>query len=163
MPPRVAGATTERTPRVALHRDGDLMRERFRVAPRCSDAPPRVEDTHRVRVMRRITAARLRHCGLEPLIDEVAIIVSELLTNAVLHSGTTEIALSLSIRNGHLRVTVSDGMQGGATRKDVDENAESGRGLILVEAFVAERGGAWGTSDDGATTWCDLSIPEEVA
>ena len=161
MPPsRVAGATTALpTPRVALHRDGDLMSERFRVAPRRGNAPARDEDTCRVGMMRRIAAARLRYCGLDTLIDEVTVIVSELLTNAVLHSGTTEVALSLSVRNGFLRVTVTDGMPGAATRKDVDENAESGRGLALLEALVAEHGGTWGTSDDGAKTWCDLTIP----
>ncbi|MFF4250511.1 ATP-binding protein [Streptomyces sp. NPDC001663] len=135
------------------------MSERFRVAPRYGNAPARDQDTCRVGMMRRIAAARLRYCGLDSLIDEVTVIVSELLTNAVLHSGTTEVALSLSVRNGFLRVTVTDGMPGAATRKDVDENAESGRGLALLEALVAEHGGTWGTSDDGTKTWCDLTIP----
>lgn len=34
MPPRVAGATTAaRRPRAVLHRGGDVMNERFKVAP----------------------------------------------------------------------------------------------------------------------------------
>lgn len=160
MPPRVAGATTVRTPRVALHRDGDLMSERFRVAARRGEAPPRAEDACRVGMMRRIAAARLRYCGLDTLIDEVMVIVSELLTNAVLHSGTTEIALNLSVQKGFLRVTVTDGMPETGAPKSVDEDAESGRGLALVDALVADHGGTWGTSPDGATTWCDLQIPE---
>ncbi|MFF7954010.1 ATP-binding protein [Streptomyces griseorubiginosus] len=135
------------------------MSERFEVAPRRGQAPAREEDACRVGMMRRIAAARLRYCGLDALIDEVMVIVSELLTNAVLHSGTTEVALGLSVRDGFLRVTVTDGMPGGAARKEVTENAESGRGLALVDALVAEHSGSWGTSDNGATTWCDLTIP----
>jgi anti-sigma regulatory factor (Ser/Thr protein kinase) len=137
------------------------MSERFKVAPRCGDAPPRAEDAFRVGVMRRITAARLRHCGLEVMMGEVMLIVSELLTNAVLHSGTTEISLNVAVRDGFLHIAVRDGMPGCAEPKPADVNAESGRGLALIEALVAERGGTWGTSDAGTTTWCRLSVPRE--
>ncbi|QOV40179.1 ATP-binding protein [Streptomyces ferrugineus] len=139
------------------------MSERISVAPRFGDDPPRPQDATRVGAMRRIAAAKLRFCGLGALIDEVMVIVSELLTNAVLHSGTKEITLSLSVRDGFLRITVIDGMPGGATRKDANEDAESGRGLALVEALVTEHGGRWGTNDDGAETWCSLALPEESA
>ncbi|MFC9915367.1 ATP-binding protein [Streptomyces sp. NPDC127197] len=162
MPPRVAGATTAvRTPRAVIRRDGEVMRERIEVAPRLGDDPLRPQDANRVGAMRRIAAAKLRYCGLGALIDEVMVIVSELLTNAVLHSGTKEITLSLSVRDGFLRVTVTDGMPGGATRQAANEDAESGRGLALVEALVAEHGGTWGTNDNGAETWCSLAAPAE--
>ncbi|MFE1856270.1 ATP-binding protein [Streptomyces sp. NPDC059489] len=111
--------------------------------------------------MRRIAAARLRYCGLEALIGDLMIIVSELLTNAVLHSGSQEISLSLALRDGFLRVTVTDGMPGAATQKHVGEKAESGRGLMLVKALAEENGGSWGTADDGAQTWCTLAVPAE--
>lgn len=149
--------TAVRTPR----RGGDVMSERFKVAPRCGDAPPRAEDACRVGVMRRITAARLRHCGLEQMTGDVMLIVSELLTNAVLHSGTTEISLSVAVRDGFLHIAVRDGMPGCAEHKAEDDDAESGRGLALIEALAAGRGGTWGTSDAGATTWCRLSVPGE--
>jgi anti-sigma regulatory factor (Ser/Thr protein kinase) len=137
------------------------MKERIEVVPRLGDDPPRPQDASRVGALRRIAAARLKSCGLDTLIDEVMLIVSELLTNAVLHSGTKEITLSLSVRDGFLHVTVTDGMPGGATRKHANKDAESGRGLALVEALVAEYGGAWGTSDGGAETWCSLALPAE--
>lgn len=111
--------------------------------------------------MRRIAAAKLRYCGLDTMIDEVMLIVSELLTNAVLHSGTLEIALSLRLHNGVLYIAVIDGMPGSARRRDVDDDAESGRGLTLVEALVNENGGEWGTRDAGAVTWCSLIVPED--
>ncbi|WP_328736573.1 ATP-binding protein [Streptomyces bobili] len=139
------------------------MNERIAVQPHRGNEPPRREDACRVGILRRIAAARLRHCGLEALTDEVSMIVSELLTNAVLHSGTTEIALSLRVRDGFLHVIVTDGMPGGAKLKCVSDDSESGRGLALIEALVTEHGGRWGTNNDGAETWCSLELPEESA
>jgi anti-sigma regulatory factor (Ser/Thr protein kinase) len=109
--------------------------------------------------MRRITAARLRYCGLDALLDEAMLIVSELLTNALLHSGTTQITLTITVEEGDLHIAVGDGMPGYAAPKPADEDAESGRGLALVEGIVQENGGTWGTRDAGATTWCRLNVP----
>ncbi|MFD4974845.1 ATP-binding protein [Streptomyces sp. NPDC058424] len=109
--------------------------------------------------MRRIAAARLRYCGLEAMTADVMLIVSELLTNALLHSGTTEISLSIAVEGESLHIAVHDGMPGGAAPTTADDDAESGRGLLLVEALVKENGGTWGTSDAGATTWCSLTVP----
>ncbi|MET9731994.1 ATP-binding protein [Streptomyces sp. NPDC006458] len=113
--------------------------------------------------MRKIAAAKLRHCGLDDLIADVMLIVSELWTNALLHSGTTEITLDLKIQAGFLHVTVDDGMPGYPLSKPAEDDAESGRGLILVEAVVAERGGTWGANRDGAETWCTLALPSKKA
>lgn len=153
--------TAVRTPRAVLRRDGEVMRERIEIVPRNGDDPPRPQDATRVGALRRIAAAKLRYCGLDLLIDEVLLIVSELLTNAVLHSGTRQITLSLRLEHGVLRIAVVDGMPGGARREDVNGEAESGRGLALVDALVRENGGRWGTSGDGAETWCSLVVPPE--
>lgn len=91
---------------------------------------------------------------------DVMVIISELLTNALLHSGTTEISLNITVQDGALHITVGDGMPGAAEPREAGADAESGRGLALVEALVEESGGTWGTSADGATTWCLLSVPE---
>ncbi|WP_331734027.1 ATP-binding protein (plasmid) [Streptomyces sp. NBC_00080] len=153
--------TAVRTPRAVLRRDGEVMRERIEIVPRNGADPPRSQDATRVGALRRIAAAKLRYCGLDLLIDEVLLIVSELLTNAVLHSGTRQIDLSLCLEHGVLHIAVTDGMPGNAPRKDVDGNAESGRGLALVDALVQENGGRWGTSGDGSETWCSLVVPPE--
>ncbi|MFC9280848.1 ATP-binding protein [Streptomyces collinus] len=114
--------------------------------------------------MRRIAAAKLKFCGLDDLVGDVMVIVSELWTNALLHSGTTEITLTLEIRDGYLRVTVDDGVPGFPVPKlDKAEDAESGRGLVLVEHLVQEHGGTWGASKGGAETWCTLALPAEKA
>jgi anti-sigma regulatory factor (Ser/Thr protein kinase) len=119
---------------------------------------PRPRDAARVGVLRRIAAARLKHRGLDALVGDVLLITSELLTNALLHSGTTEITLNLAVRDGCLRITVVDGMPGRAERRNADDEAETGRGLSLVEVLSKQNGGSWGTSEDGAATWCSLRV-----
>lgn len=162
MSPRPAGATravgTPRTP-TALLVDEGVMNERIVAAPRRSDGMPRPRDAARVGVLRRIAAAKLKHRGLDALIGDALLISSELLTNALLHSGTTEITLNLAVRGGCLRITVIDGMPGRAERRKVDDEAETGRGLALVETLAEQSGGTWGTSEDGAATWCSLRVP----
>ncbi|WP_435210356.1 ATP-binding protein [Streptomyces sp. bgisy034] len=161
MPPRVAGATTAvRTPRAVLRCDGAVVNERFSVEPRCGDAPPRAEDARCVGVMRRVTAERLRYCGLDALMDDALTIVSELLTNAVLHSGTTEIRLTVTHQDDFLHIEVCDGQEGSIQPKSANDNDQSGRGLTIVEDLVQENDGTWGVSDDGTTVWCLLTVPQ---
>ncbi|MFJ2674729.1 ATP-binding protein [Streptomyces sp. NPDC087525] len=150
--------TALRTPRARHRRDGDVMNEHIEVAPCHDGGPPRAEDACQVGVIRRIAAARLRHCGLEALTDTVLLLISELLTNAMTHSGTKEIDLRLAVQDGFLSVTVVDGMPGRAAPRHADDNAVSGRGLLLVESLVEEAGGSWGTSDGGAETWCTIPL-----
>ncbi|MEQ6027983.1 ATP-binding protein [Streptomyces salinarius] len=135
------------------------MNERIAVAPCGGDDMPRPRDAARVGVLRRIAAARLKYRGLDALVGDVLLITSELLTNALLHSGTTEITLNLAVRDGCLRITVVDGMPGRAERRNADDEAETGRGLSLVEVLSEQNGGTWGTSQDGAATWCSLRVP----
>jgi anti-sigma regulatory factor (Ser/Thr protein kinase) len=139
------------------------MNERLTVPPQNGSAAPHREDACRVGVMRRIAAARLRHWGLQSLTDDVMLIVSELLTNALLHSGTSEIRLRLTVEEGFLRIAVSDGMPAGIAPGPADEKAESGRGLILVAALAQDHGGTFGTSSGGATAWCTLAVPPQEA
>ncbi|WP_446034631.1 ATP-binding protein [Streptomyces olivaceus] len=135
------------------------MNERIAVAGPRSDGMPRPQDAARVGVLRRIAAARLKHRGLDAMTGDVLLISSELLTNALLHSGATEITLNLTVHDGYLRITVTDGMPGRAKRRKADDEAETGRGLGLVEVLAEQSGGAWGTSEHGAATWCSLRVP----
>ncbi|MFI6464523.1 ATP-binding protein [Streptomyces sp. NPDC050538] len=135
------------------------MDETIKIVPRQGDDPPRRADACRVGTMRRIAAAQLRICGLQTLTDDVMLLVSELVTNAVLHSGTDEVRVTIEYLDGSLTIAVADGMPGAAKPRAADENADSGRGLALVEAVVMENGGTWGTRDEGAVTWCRLAAP----
>lgn len=139
------------------------MDAQFTISSRSGDAPPGAQDTCRVGIMRRIAAARLRCCGLQALTDDVMLIVSELLTNALLHSGTSEIRLRLTVEEDFLCIAVSDGVPSGIAPVPADEKAESGRGLILVAALAQDQGGAFGISDRGAMAWCTLALPPQEA
>ncbi|MET8824835.1 ATP-binding protein [Streptomyces sp. NPDC004610] len=143
-----------------LPRTRSLLDERIAVLPREPGSPPHPHNAHRVGILRRIATARLRLARLEELIAPAGLVVSELLTNALRHSGTQEIRLVLGIRDGFLCVVVIDGMSGAAKpRTSVDEDAECGRGLLIVDATAQEHGGTWGTTHDGAQTWCRFALP----
>jgi anti-sigma regulatory factor (Ser/Thr protein kinase) len=85
--------------------------------------------------------------------DDARLVVSELVTNAVVHAGTM-IELDMFIRDDVLRIEVTDC---GADRPQVWTDGEtSGRGLPIVEAL----GQAWGVLDLGSakTVWCEVSL-----
>ncbi|MFI9830822.1 ATP-binding protein [Streptomyces sp. NPDC051913] len=145
--------------RAVFTHDRVVVCERFKVEPHCGAGPPREDAACRVGAMRRLVAARLGACGVGALVDEAMLIVSELLTNALVHSGTSEVSLNLAVREGFLVITVVDGMPGAAQLKQACDDAESGRGLELVAAVAEACDGAWGTSDAGAKTWCFLALP----
>ncbi|MER5466613.1 ATP-binding protein [Streptomyces sp. NPDC002668] len=134
----------------------------FAVSP-CVDRSGVLEDdTRRVSSMRRLVRDRLASCGLRGLLDDAELIVSELLTNSLLHSGGTEISLALCVVDDELRIRVGDGIpRVPHPPRQPGDDAESGRGLDLVGYLVNARHGAWGVSSDGRFTWCILSTAEE--
>ncbi|WP_338675981.1 ATP-binding protein [Streptomyces sp. SCSIO 30461] len=153
--------TAVQTPGTIPQRGRDVMAERIEVDPRRGGKQPSRADACRVGSMRRITAARLRFCGLEEMIDDVTVIISELLTNAVIHSGTSQIGISIVVRDdGFLRLAIADGMPDFPEPKPVEEGAESGRGLHVVDCLVRENGGSWGVTEDRTIVWCLLCLGE---
>ncbi|CAL9331201.1 hypothetical protein SUDANB132_06348 [Streptomyces sp. enrichment culture] len=87
------------------------------------------------------------------------LVVSELVTNALLHSSTQKITLSITAQDNMLWITVRDGKPGKPMLRTPDAQAASGRGLLIVDAVTREAGGIWGTGADGAATWCCLPLP----
>jgi anti-sigma regulatory factor (Ser/Thr protein kinase) len=70
-----------------------------------------------------------------------ALLVSELVTNAVRHDAGKEITLSIRTRHGRLRVEVHDSASGMPDpTAETDEEAEDGRGLLLVDSLADEWG-----------------------
>ncbi len=67
--------------------------------------------------------------------DDALVVVDELVANAVLHAGT-EIELRLALQPGRLGVAVADRSPGRPNPGRPGEGAESGRGLMLVEAMA---------------------------
>lgn len=86
---------------------------------------------------RRLVLATLRLWGFElgDRADDVALLVSELLTNAFTHSGGQPVTLGLyASRSEHaLTLDVLDGSSDHPKLRAVDDDAEHGRGLFIVD------------------------------
>ncbi|WP_371662301.1 ATP-binding protein [Streptomyces sp. NBC_00280] len=88
----------------------------------------------------------------EDLVDVAELLVSELVTNAVLHAAS-RFRLTLSAAHGVLRCEVTD--TGRSTPQVRQAGAEeSGRGMFLVDALARR----WGCHQDGPgkTVWFEL-------
>jgi len=93
--------------------------------------------------------------------DAAQLVASELVTNAVVHAGTT-IDLTLRLIPPLLHIAVRDGGRGQARIGGVvDESSESGRGLLLVDALAA----SWGTfvPDAGKVVWATVRVKPRAA
>ncbi len=107
---------------------------------------------------RRFLRSTLERWGVDEDARETAVLcVSELVTNAVIHSGTSP---RVAVRHdaGLLTVLVHDRGARGAVRQDEDHDplSISGRGLNLVEALTA----AWSAEHgaEGTTVWFELDL-----
>ncbi len=92
------------------------------------------------------------------IVEDATLIVSELVTNAIEHSGGRTVELTLDHHDGYLRIRVHDGrpcLRPGAYKPG--SNAEAGRGLWLVKSIAFARDGDWGVLNNGATFWCELA------
>lgn len=92
-------------------------------------------------------------------VDEAAVLacVSELVTNALLHSATAA-TLTLHLDHERLLCLVADGGGGGHPEEVLAEDALSGtggRGLLIVEAFSDAWG--WGAGTEGVTAWFSVA------
>lgn len=88
--------------------------------------------------------------------DTVAVLVSELVTNAVLHAYGPHVRVRVLNHGLRLRVEVSDGSPELPVPRHARSSAESGRGLPIVEALAV----AWGTEAraDGKTAWFEIGV-----
>lgn len=112
-----------------------------------------------VAVARRFCEKRLVEWGAPELTEVVSLLVSELVTNVVLHAGTDcEVRLE---RGRRLRVEVIDGSRRPPTRRRIEPDAGSGRGLMLVEALSAEYGTV--VEPGGKRVWFEVDWPVDGA
>ncbi|GGQ51940.1 ATP-binding protein [Streptomyces flaveolus] len=114
-----------------------------------------------VRTARSLVRDRLRGWDLDSVGDITALLVSELVTNALRHA-TGPIGVRLVLRpdglDGVLLVEVSDPLPDPPRERAARPEDEGGRGLQLV-ASSARR---WGTRPGGTgkTVWFELAVPE---
>lgn len=125
----------------------------MRVLPVASTRlPPHPAST---RAARAFVAEHLRAWQLEPAIDDATLLVSELVTNAILH-GRSPIDLVVRKVKTAVRVEVYD--EGSATAQPLYPEGDefAGRGLGLVQAVAAR----WGVEDAdiGKTVWFEIAL-----
>jgi serine/threonine-protein kinase RsbW len=111
---------------------------------------------------RLLTGQLAGHAAVLPVVDEVAVVVSELLANAVRHGrpiGRADLLLRWRVEGDGVEVSVVDGGGGGDVRVPApDPEATSGRGMHIVTALAR----AWGTSEDAhgrRTVWATVALP----
>ncbi|WP_345621673.1 ATP-binding protein [Streptomyces ziwulingensis] len=110
---------------------------------------------------RRWARARLARSGVradEPLAETLVLLVSELVTNAVVHTGrpaVLQLSLPRAVAEGAtVRLEVADASERAPVPRYVDGDATGGRGLALVDG-LADRWG-WSREDGGKRIWCEL-------
>ncbi|MEW1637499.1 ATP-binding protein [Streptomyces sp. NPDC093801] len=113
-------------------------------------------DTAPARARRDVTLC-LRTWGLDALVDDARLIVSELVANAVQHTASRRIGVSVTRHPDHVRIVVTDTsrtLPDPATHT-LGGEAESGRGLQLVDQFATR----WGSKRfrTGKQVWAELT------
>lgn len=116
----------------------DLLAARHSDATAC----PLPHQADSVKTAREVTRSTLREWGLSELSDDAALVVSELVTNAVRYAlrptSTTEsspITLVLLHLSPHVLLAVADPSDEVPTPKEPDFISENGRGLYIVETY----------------------------
>jgi anti-sigma regulatory factor (Ser/Thr protein kinase) len=109
-------------------------------------------------VARRFVADCLARLDGAPT-DVVALLVSELVTNAVLHA-RTPMTVTVNVGDDAVRVEVQDGSPALPTLRQYDRRAPTGRGLQMVERLA----GRWGVDagDGSKTVWFELALVGDV-
>ncbi|MFI1092716.1 ATP-binding protein [Streptomyces sp. NPDC020917] len=105
---------------------------------------------------RRLVRTALATWDLEALVDDAVLIVSELVTNAVRHTPSLLIRVSITrSAPGLVRIDVVDRSQRPPLRRRTDEYSENGRGLTLVDRLTAH----WGSDPlpFGKRVWAVLA------
>lgn len=110
-----------------------------------------------VKTARQSVQRQLEAWGLDDMVDDVLLVVSELITNAIRY-GKHPIELRLRISDEHARVEVYDSNTADLpTQKDATEEDFTGRGMPIVDALTAKWGVAVATGKK--MVWADMPLP----
>lgn len=112
------------------------------------------DDVVAVRRARSFVRDTLADAGLDAVSDDATLVVSELVTNALLHA-RPPVVVRVTARVDGARVEVEDASPSLPVRPLAKPDAMTGRGL----RFVATLATAWGVepTEGGKLVWCDLS------
>lgn len=113
-------------------------------------------DTQSPRRARRAVKEAVDGAAASRLVDMAALLVSEMVTNAVLHA-RSEIHLTVDCEDGSITVEVADHSPLPPSIRHYSHEAATGRGMQLVEQLAD----AWGTRTDadGKVVWFTLGMP----
>jgi anti-sigma regulatory factor (Ser/Thr protein kinase) len=109
--------------------------------------------------VRHSVRAALASWGVGQIADDMALMASELTSNALKHAGGEAVVrLRLRLGEGQALLEVEDGSRQRPVLRQVSPQAEKGRGLLLVAALAAEWG--WRPRETGGkTVWASLALP----
>ena len=107
-----------------------------------------------VSVARRAVRELLTANDREDLSELSELLVSEVVTNALLHAGT-EIDVAATVDHTGVRIVVGDGSAHLPSRRHYAATAGTGRGLMMLESLVDD----WGVArrEGGKTVWFHMS------
>ncbi len=150
-----AGGTESMPPGLGTASPSSLRQEFLAIGPESA------------RAARDFTKSTLREWGLDGLVQEAALIASELVTNAIRHGaccarvegepGSGRVELSWQRQASRVICMVTDRNPTPPALSEADSDAESGRGLQVVAALAA----TWGWMMLGARSkavWAALAI-----
>jgi len=109
-----------------------------------------------VRHARRFTKRTMRSWGVEDSMDVILLVVSELVTNALVHTGG-QVRMDLTLFNHRLRIAVADNSPRTPIKPtSIGWEATGGRGILLVEAVSV----SWGTVpvSGGKQVWAEIVL-----
>lgn len=112
------------------------------------------DDVLSVREARSVVRDVLELWGYRDLVADAELVVSELVTNAVVHADSG-CAVIVNRGEGGVRIEVQDQGPGWPDRQTPGASAEGGRGLMIVSALST----AWGiqAADRSKSVWVELS------
>ncbi len=111
---------------------------------------------------RRLVRDKLCEWGLEQLIDDAELIISELVSNTLKTGCLTQMVVAIRRPTDRtVRLSVRDGSRSLPVWIDAGPNAEGGRGLDIVHKLTK---GRWGVSADpfGKTVHASLEVPSRA-
>jgi anti-sigma regulatory factor (Ser/Thr protein kinase) len=108
------------------------------------------------RAARAFVSAWLASWELDDLRDRAELATSELVTNAVEHSGGSVVGVRIEVQDDEVRVAVTDAQDSMPVTRQASETDQDGRGLRIVNAICDD----WGTEPldgRGKTIWCTFT------
>ncbi|NUS17016.1 MAG: ATP-binding protein [Streptomyces sp.] len=105
-----------------------------------------------------LAAAALNEWDLTQLLDDVRLVMTELVSNAVAHAAGSGVLVSIVLLDEQrVRINVLDQDRKRPEPRPLDVEQERGRGLLLVQVLAS----LWGVDllPGGKSVWAELEVP----